>query len=83
MTTGIVILRNKLMNGLRHTAFIILFAMTLLGAIVQLDIALKQADMDRFFLWTRIATSIAAFPTVWCCLLLTMNSLDPTSDRSQ
>lgn len=71
------------MNHLRHLMFTVLFVMALFGSIVQLDIALKQADMDRFFLWTRIATSIAAFPTVWCGLLLTMNSLDPTSDRSQ
>jgi hypothetical protein len=69
------------MNHLRYIMFAILFMAVLLGAILQLDIALKQADMDRFFLWTRIATSIAAFPIVWCGLLFTMNSFNPTSDR--
>jgi hypothetical protein len=52
--------------------FLVLLLTVLFGAILQLNDALIQADMERFFLWTRIAVSIAAFPTVFCFSLLTL-----------
>jgi hypothetical protein len=56
--------------------FLVLLLTLLLGAILQLSDALIQADMERFFLWTRITVSIAAFPTVFCCSLLTLRLLE-------
>jgi hypothetical protein len=52
--------------------FLVLLLTVLFGAILQLNDALLQADMERFFLWTRIAVSIAAFPTVFYFSLLTL-----------
>jgi hypothetical protein len=56
--------------------FFVLLLTVLFGAILQLSDALIQADMERFFLWTRIAVSIAAFPTVFYFSLLTFKVLE-------
>lgn len=62
---------------LSFTVFLVLILGSLFGAVLQLNDALLHAEMDRFFLWTRIAVSIAAFPTVFYFSLLTLKFLEP------
>jgi hypothetical protein len=64
---------NAVMNFI---VFLVLLLAALFGAILQLNDALIQADMERFFFWTRIAVCIAAFPTVFYFSLLTLRVLE-------
>jgi|GEM_PF-2236300 len=56
--------------------FLIPLLTVLFGALLQLNDALIQGDAEGFFLWTRIAVSITAFPTVFCFSLLTLRLLE-------
>lgn len=68
-------------SNLKFAGLLLLVLAMLFGAIFQLNDALIQADMTRFFLWTRITVSIAAFPTVLGIFLLATGSPNQTSDR--
>lgn len=72
-TIGEEVLMNSVVGFI---FFLVLLLTTLFGAILQLNDALVQADMERFFFWTRIAVSIAAFPTVFCFSILTLRALE-------
>ena len=49
------------MNLLYVTFFVLLLG-ALLGAITQMSIALDEADVERFSIWTSIASVIAGLP---------------------
>lgn len=47
------------------TALSALLLAALVGAIAQMGVALDEADLERFFVWTCIASVIACLPTVF------------------
>lgn len=50
------------MNNLRYLAFFVLILAALISAIRQMSIALDEVDIERFTLWTSIASIIAGLP---------------------
>ncbi|BAZ50446.1 hypothetical protein I8748_16965 [Nostoc sp. CENA67] len=50
------------MNNLRYFAFFVLILAALISAIRQMSIALDEVDIERFTLWTSIASVIAGLP---------------------
>ncbi len=50
------------MINLRYAAFFVLVLAGLLGAIAQMSTALDEADIERFSIWTSIASVIAGLP---------------------
>ena len=54
-----------MMIYLGYTALSALLLAALVGAIAQMGIALDEADLERFFVWTCIASVIAYLPMVF------------------
>ena len=50
------------MMNLLYVAFFVLLLGALLGAITQMSVALDEADVERFSIWTSIASVIAGIP---------------------
>lgn len=47
-----------------YAAIFMLLLAGLIGALSQVSMALEEADMDRFFIWACIATTITGLPMV-------------------
>lgn len=52
------------MIHLGYAAAFVMLLVGLLGALSQVSVALEEADMDRFFIWACIATTITGLPMV-------------------
>ena len=50
--------------NLEYFAFFVLLLIALLLAIKQMSVALDEIDIERFTLWTGIASVIASLPTI-------------------
>ncbi|QSJ18071.1 hypothetical protein JYQ62_04305 [Nostoc sp. UHCC 0702] len=50
------------MINLRYFAFFVLILAALISAIRQMSVALDEVDIERFTLWTSIASIIAGLP---------------------
>lgn len=51
-----------MMINLGYAALFVLLLFALLGAITQMSVALDEADVERFSIWTSIASVIAGLP---------------------
>ena len=49
--------------NLGYVAFFVLLLVALVEAITQMSVALDEADVERFSIWTSIACVIAGIPT--------------------
>jgi hypothetical protein len=52
------------MVHLEYAAIFTLLLAGLIGSLSQVSVALENADMDRFFIWACIATSITGMPMI-------------------
>ncbi|OWY64037.1 hypothetical protein B7486_49510 [cyanobacterium TDX16] len=57
--------RSSMIIYLEYTALSALLLAALIGAIAQMGIALDEANLERFFVWTCIASVIAYLPMVF------------------
>jgi len=54
--------KKSMINFLSYFAFFVLLLFVLLGTMTQMSVALDQADVERFSIWTSIASVIAGLP---------------------